>query len=1027
MEKLKIYNASAGTGKTYQLIQEIVQRITQKGMDPEAFMVTTFTRRAAYELQERIREGLLQAEWEGDVNRAMDGFVGTVDSLCARLLREYAIDAGLSPALTTLPEEDAKEIFRQATDAAIESYLSPMAMAERRLSLDGSAGFFEKTDWRDDVMKVVNLARNNDIGPETLRQFAGTSYASFTLLTGESATTDLDAELLQALKEALPDMEQEYEQKKTDAARKRLVRARHILDNDIEHMTWNDWLKLETDFLKKHSRIQSCSGKVRMHPRFQNDVQTVIQSVFNCAADAMDNYDRYKNENALMDFIDQETKLYHLARDHEAFRSAFRQRIRVLMVDEFQDTSPIQLALFLTLGELVEEVIWVGDPKQAIYGFRDADPELMNAVVLNIGRKEILGDSWRSKEVLVDFTNELFKEVFQEIEGDFTPLQIPPQRAEEAKGGDLELWQLLSSKKDGVGQATAQGVQDLLNRRPELKPKDIAVLCRRNSGCELVAGYLEFLGIRASVSQGLLLETAECRYAMATLRYMLDPEDTVALAILSQAEASDQMWYQLLMAAPEQTKENWKLSLLAQSLSKERSGMSCRSPLEALESAIVISGLLDHLKKWPDPARARNSLDLLRKHCLEYQETCATHFKAATVAGFIDHMDKSEAKQVEGYGDDTVNVLTYHGAKGLEWPWVILTELDTVPKGRIFGAKVQDSDKLDVTRPLSNRTIRYWPWPFGAKRTETGWGQPSVEVELSGLEEIQAHRESRRLLYVGMTRARDGMVLTLQEKKGGLATGWLDVLYDDSGKSLFQVHDNTVLAGDKTPPFQMYSYLPIEGPEPVAPVRHPIYRPAIPEQPTLYLPARLAPSRLTAADLEESSWYFRILHNFGQRIKIRGQPDMGALGNAVHAYFAATIGDGRAEEMAKDCLENWGVEENMTARDLVAAGQRFDRFLDDRNPDHKIYREWPVAMRNEANQTIQGWIDLLIEMPDGYIIIDHKGYPGTDVLERMESYIPQLLTYKEIVEKATGKPVRELMIHLPVSGHVLELADNREQ
>lgn len=1020
MEKLKIYNASAGTGKTYQLIQEIVARVTQKGVEPEAFMVTTFTRRAANELQERIREGLLEAGWEGDVNRTMDGFVGTVDSLCARLLREYAIDAGLSPAMTTLPEEDAKEIFRRAADAAIEDYLPRMAMVERRLSLDGSAGFQEKIDWRDDVLKVVNLARNNDIDPETLRQFAASSYADFTLLSGEPASTDFDAELLLALEEALPHMEEEFRLKKTDTARDRLKKAKEILENDIEHMTWNDWLKLEKDFIKKYSKIQSFSRKVRMHPRFQKDIQTAIHCVFHCAADAMDNYDRYKKENALMDFIDQETKLYHLARDHQAFRSAFGQRIRVLMVDEFQDTSPVQLALFLTLGELVEETIWVGDPKQAIYGFRDADPELMNAVALETGQKETLDYSWRSKEVLVSFTNELFKEVFQDIEGVFSPLRIPPQRAQEARGGDLELWRLLSSKKEGVGQATARGVQDLLDRHPELKPKDIAVLCRRNSGCELIAGHLEFLGIRASVSQGLLLETAECRYAMAALRYMLDPEDTVALAILSQADASDQTWYQILMADPEKTKEGWRLSPLAQALSKERPGMACRSPLEALESAIVISGLLDQIKKWPDPVRARNSLDLLRKHCLEYEETCAAHYKTATVAGFIDYIDKSEAKQVEGSDDHTVNVLTYHGAKGLEWPWVILAELDVAPKGKIFGAKVKDTHPLDITRPLSNRTIRYWPWPFGARRIETGWGVPSVEVELSGLEEMLAHRESRRLLYVGMTRARDGMVLTLQEKKGTLATGWLDVLYDGSGQSLFQVHGDLVLAGGKNPPFQIFSYLPIEDADPVAPLRQQVYQPAIPEQPTFYPPARLAPSSLTAHDPEKDSWQFSILHNFDQRIKIKGQADMGALGNAVHAYFAATKMEGEAEDMAKACLENWGVRENMTASDLVAAGQRFDRFLDDRYPNHKIYREWPVAMRNEVNQTIQGWIDLLIETPDGYVIIDHKDYPGPNVLERMERYSPQLRAYKKVVEKVTCRPVHELLIHLPMSGLVLE-------
>jgi len=70
---------------------------------------------------------------------------------------------------------------------------------------------------------------------------------------------------------------------------------------------------------------------------------------------------------------------------------------------------------------------------------------------------------------------------------------------------------------------------------------------------------------------------------------------------------------------------------------------------------------------------------------------------------------------------------------------------------------------------------------------------------------------------------------------------------------------------------------------------------------------------------------------------------------------------------------------------------------------------------------MQGWIDLLVETADGYVIIDHKSYPGTDNEERVKEYAPQLRAYKEAVEKATGKPVIELLLHLPVSGLILEI------
>src|SRR5699024_7675896 len=101
-----------------------------------------------------------------------------------------------------------------------------------------------------------------------------------------------------------------------------------------------------------------------------------------------------------------------------------RSRFRLLAVDEFQDTSPVQLALFLALSELVEDKIWVGDPKQAIYGFRDADPALMLGIIgeLDSGRTNLgaaavrdLEHSWRSQQPVLDLVNAVLPQVFPEL------------------------------------------------------------------------------------------------------------------------------------------------------------------------------------------------------------------------------------------------------------------------------------------------------------------------------------------------------------------------------------------------------------------------------------------------------------------------------------------------------------------------------------------------------------------------------------------------------------------------------------
>ena len=118
------------------------------------------------------------------------------------------------------------------------------------------------------------------------------------------------------------------------------------------------------------------------------------------------------------------------------------EEIDLLMVDEFQDTSPIQLALFLKLARLAKHVVWVGDVKQAIYGFRGGDAALMRSVLTALpamgGSKETLQYSFRSRPALVALVNELFGTAFTGLPP--ADVHLMPKRLEytrDAGGGGL--------------------------------------------------------------------------------------------------------------------------------------------------------------------------------------------------------------------------------------------------------------------------------------------------------------------------------------------------------------------------------------------------------------------------------------------------------------------------------------------------------------------------------------------------------------------------------------------------------------
>lgn len=1039
MNNIELINASAGSGKTYNLTSRIVD-VLGSGVDPEALMATTFTNRAAAELRERIRVQLLKSGQSEKANRINDGYIGTVNSICARLLKEYSLDAGLSPALEIMPEEDSVNIFRISIDRVINQYADQVEPAAQRLEMNGgSRGYQKAADWRDHVKSIVDLARSNLISPNQLKASSQSSWNTLQAVFGEPATGNFDQELQEAMTLALTSLNQIGTlTKKSQTCLDTLKTCSKRFERNQQ--TWSDWIKLAKMNAAKDgqdiiSPVITVADGVLRHPKFQADVKQVIEGTFECAIGALQDYEEYKLKHGLMDFTDQETHILEMARNNHPFRASIRDRIQTLLVDEFQDTSPIQLALFLALNELAGKSVWVGDPKQAIYGFRGTDPQLMEDVIAKIGKSSVLDCSWRSKEHLLAFTNALFSEVFHKMGKEKVCLRVPEERADKAVGGHLETWHLAAKNNADETTAITNGVQDLIQRIPGIKPGDIAVLCRTNNKCVEIATELENLGIRTSVGQGLLLETRECQLAVAALRYMNNQRDSLALTEIMHLSAQNQSggaWLIDLMVNPEETKEKWQNAPIIAQINEGRNKIKYWTPLEALEQAISRIGLLLMIKSWPNSSMARRNLDALRMTCQKYIDQCNSHRSAATVDGFVTYLRTASTEQALGFGEMTVNVLTYHGAKGLEWPWVVLTDLDASPRAAVFGVSIEAAPQFDMTNPLANRKIRYWPWPFGAQKIYPQFDEKINLLPLNQITLDKAEYEDQRLLYVGMTRAKDGLIMAIRktEKKQGvsLKTGWLDSLKDANGESVIKwdSHENNqiIQVGSAQIPIKLFEYQSEITDSPRLMIVEKEYLPSLPLISVSYPVSRISPSSLSASqgDMEEGTW--EIIQKFDFRISIQGKPEMDALGSAVHAYLAVDHSCQTNEErikLAQSILQLWGVEMSLDPSDVVASGQRLDEYLKQHYPGHKAFREWPMSFRNEKGQLLQGWIDLLLEMPDGYVIIDHKDYPGQNAVERVKKYILQLKAYKRAIEMATGKPVIDTLLHLPISGLILRL------
>ena len=1049
MKNIEVVNASAGTGKTYNLTHRTLDEV-KSGIPADMVFAATFTRKAAAELSARLRQLLISDGDDRAADLLADGFVGTVNGTCSRLLTEYAIDAGLSPAVDVIPEENAEGLFLRAVAGAIETHMARIEPAASRLSRTGggSGAYGQHPDWRKDVKKAAELARINAIAPDTLRACGSASWRSYSDMLGD-AFSSVDAQaLFQEAKKAIAVLE--ALPTPTGVTQKVLDSLRDFIRKDGSDLSWTEWgrlakLKPGKDGLAAIKDIQDMAKQWLRNPLLHSDLKTIITGVFSCAADALEHYQDYKKRHGLMDFVDQEVETLHLLKSNAAFRALMKERLSLLMVDEFQDTSPMQLSLFLELHDLVGKSVWVGDPKQAIYGFRGTDPALMNDVVAQVETTSTLEFSWRSKETLVAFVNAIFKRVFFDTPEERVRLLIPEKRRADAKGGTIETWLLDGGNVDDAAHCLAVGVAEFLKRNSGIRPADVAILCRTNEHCEKVATALNAVGIRASTAQGLLAETPVCRLALAALRYLLDSRDTLAMAELvklTPGHPTAETWLQDLVVDHDAAYAGWRESAPFQALDAARPAMRYWTPLEALEFAIGASNAAQAAKVWANTSLSLANLDKLRLVCVQYLDQCRARRTAAGVAGLLTFLAETRPGETEGTDDETVRVLSYHKSKGLEWPVVVLYNLDAERKASAFGMWAETEGNFDPQHPLAGRTIHFWPDPIPG-RSKSDDLDALVRERPEHAQAIQRDAaERQRLLYVGMTRARDTLILGVRKKvtksETSLMTAWLDELSDESGAPLLafpkENSDNraeqthSINIGTDVVDITVREYPGDVLFEPTVSIEASAYlAPSIPQ--VERLPARLVPSQLEADEQMKDAVQVSLFADFHIRAAVEGKPDFGRLGDAVHGFFGMDkrgLRNAMLLEAAGDVLQRFGVDGAVSVTDLVAMQERLGDFIKNRYPECIIRHEWPISWKNSQNQLLQGWIDLLLETPDGYVIIDHKSYPGDSVTERIRNYAPQLAAYRRAVEAATGKTVVALLVHLPILGQVYELTGLNE-
>ncbi|MGE5397278.1 MAG: UvrD-helicase domain-containing protein [Chitinophagales bacterium] len=729
--------AGAGSGKTRVLTKRFMRLLLEEpNIDLDRILAITFTRKAATEMKDRVRQELSERIADcvnNDDKNRLNRFrmfvtmahIDTIHGFCAKLLKDNYVHAGIDPNFEVMEEVDVTIKLNELAEQAVKNYIEDPGNDDQVVKvLEGyGSGLFIKGSLSQGLVEVYKSIRGKESDPSRIRPY----------------------------------------------------------DDGPEEV--------------KALQIMGCSLLARLHKAYQE----------------------YKARVNKLDFNDLENMAADILLD-SSVQKCCQERFQYIMIDEFQDVNPLQKQVIDRLiGDETAikpgSLFIVGDHKQSIYGFRGADNSVFEEMcekIDNYGGLRYLRNCYRSTQTIIKTVNDIFRNLMD----DFQELNYPDLNTRQEKEVELISWskddfkedkqptrwdkakkllpddergdelaaslraeyseQVLQSKKDFQGDIIAARIKQLTDEGFDYS--DIAIIMRSRANLTRIEISLSRYEIPYCVLGGLgFWDRQEVVEIMALYRLVFNPEDRLALFTVFRSPLigfSDD----LVLAYSSLWSSNRNLSItgicdmLMKSAGDDRWIVQRAArvfkillPLDGVENAselirsiINYTGYKDILLALPLGEKKFRNLEKLVRIIDDFESKGT--YGARELPSYIDTIKELGTLDGEARLDtedsNAVKILTIHAAKGLEFPAVIIPDMDAA------------LDRMaKQARPLFLFEPEYGVIGASSANTEESADSISLYQQIINERVTRDLTESRRLFYVATTRAKDFLAMVGEEQE----------------------------------------------------------------------------------------------------------------------------------------------------------------------------------------------------------------------------------------------------------------------